>query len=227
MTRITDFAARNALHFNNLALLEEALTHTSYVNEHPDGGVHNERLEFLGDAILDFLAAELLFARQPPLREGEMTRLRAALVRADTLAGLALSCGIGEALRMAKGEEATGGRSRVALLGDAFEAVLGALYLDQGLAAARAWLLPQLEAQLETTLRDALDKDARSYFQEIMQERHGITPRYEVIGESGPEHEKTYLVQVVVGERVVAQGSGRSKQTAAQDAARNALAGEE
>lgn len=224
--QLTDFIVHNKLRLKNPALLQEALTHRSYVNEHPDAGANNERLEFLGDAILDFLAAELLYERTPPLREGEMTQLRSALVRADTLALLARDCKIGEALRMARGEETAGGRNRATLLGDAFEAVLGAIYLDGGLAAARRWLAPKLKRQLDAVLRDALDKDARSRLQEIMQEREGITPVYEVIGEAGPEHDKLFTVQVRVGERVVATGSGRSKQAAAQDAARNGLAGE-
>jgi ribonuclease III len=224
--QLADFVIHNKLRFKNPALLQEALTHRSYINEHPDAGVDNERLEFLGDAILDFLAAELLYERTPPLREGDMTQLRSALVRADTLALLARDCKIGEALRMARGEETAGGRNRVTLLGDAFEAVLGAIYLDGGLAAARRWLAPKLKKHLDAVLRDALDKDARSRLQEIMQEREGITPVYEVIGETGPEHDKLFTVQVRVGERVVATGSGRSKQAAAQDAARNGLAGE-
>ncbi len=220
---LEDFLSHNALRFHNQDLLEEALTHSSYMNEHPDGGPDNERLEFLGDAILAYLSAEMLFTRFPEMREGEMTRLRAALVRADSLAALARACQIGEVLRMARGEEATGGRGRVTLLGDAFEAVLGAIYLDQGIEAARAWLLPRLNHLLDEVMRHALDRDARSQLQEIMQERVGITPAYTVVGEHGPEHAKEFTVEVSVGDRILAQGTGRSKQAAAQDAARNAL----
>jgi len=220
---LEDFLTFNDLHFRDSVLLREALTHSSFLNEHPDGGPDNERLEFLGDAILAYLSAEMLFTRFPDMREGEMTRLRAALVRADTLAAMARDCKIGEALRMARGEEATGGRERVTLLGDAFEALLGALYLDQGIEVVRRWLLPRLSERLDEVMQNSLDKDARSLLQEIMQERVGITPTYTVIGEQGPEHEKEFTVEVRVGEQALAQGTGRSKQTAAQDAARRAL----
>ncbi|MCC6616831.1 MAG: ribonuclease III [Anaerolineae bacterium] len=220
---LEDFLTFNDFRFRNSVLLREALTHSSFLNEHPDGGPDNERLEFLGDAILAYLSAEMLFTRFPGMREGEMTRLRAALVRADTLADMARECKIGEALRMARGEEATGGRERVTLLGDAFEALLGALYLDQGIDRVRDWLLPRLSVRLDEVMRNALDKDARSLLQEIMQERTGITPTYTVVGEHGPEHEKEFTVEVRVGDQVLAQGTGRSKQTAAQDAARRAL----
>lgn len=220
---LDDFQTHNGLSFKNSELLREALTHSSYRNEHPDAGTDNERLEFLGDAILAFLSAEMLFDRYPTMREGEMTRLRAALVRADTLAALAQACRIGETLRMARGEETSGGRERVTILGDAFEALLGALYLDRGIEAVRAWLLPRLETRLDHVVRQSLDKDARSRLQEIMQERSGITPTYTVVEERGPEHEKEFTVVVRLGEQVLAYGIGRSKQAAAQDAARRAL----
>lgn len=217
------FQAHNDLHFHDPALLEQALTHRSYLNERSGSGADNERLEFLGDAILAFISAEMLFRRFPEMPEGDMTRLRAALVRADTLAELAQACGIGPALRMARGEEASGGRQRVTLLSDAFEAVLGAVYLDQGLEAARAFLLPRLSAQLDRVLRQASDKDARSRLQEIVQEQVGITPAYTVVDARGPEHDKEFTVEVRIGEQVLARGTGRSKQAAAQDAARGGL----
>ncbi len=217
------FIARNKLRFKDLTLLEEALTHSSYLNEHPDAGKDNERLEFLGDSVVAYIATLLLFERFPDMREGEMTRLRAALVRADSLASLASECGIGEMLRMARGEEAGGGRTRVTMLGDAFEAVVGALYVDQGLAAVRKWLLPRLERQLSDVQRRSLDKDARSLLQEIIQERLGITPSYEVVAEEGPEHSKAFTVAVKFGDRVIASGNGRSKQSASQAAAQAAM----
>ncbi|MDX2138109.1 MAG: ribonuclease III [Chloroflexota bacterium] len=215
--------AQNRLRFKNTALLEQALIHSSYRNEHPEVTTDNERLEFLGDSIIAMIVGEMLYQRQPELPEGDMTRLRAALVRADTLAKLAHECRLGDELLMARGEEASGGRMRVSLLCDAFEALVGALYVDSGLHAVRRWLLPRLHAQLEDIERRALDKDARSRLQEIIQERDGITPVYTVIGESGPEHAKRFTVEVRVGERVIATGSGHSKQAAAQDAARNAM----
>lgn len=220
---LDQFQSHNGLAFRDVALLAQALTHRSYLNEHPKGGPDNERLEFLGDAILAFVSAEMLFDRFPKMTEGEMTRLRAALVRADALALLAQNCKLGEALRMARGEEATGGRGRVNVLSDAFEAVLGALYIDQGLGAVRAFLLPRLATLLEQVMRDSLDKDARSYLQELAQEAYGITPVYVVVEERGPEHEKLFTVEARMGERILARGEGRSKQAAAQAAARAAL----
>jgi ribonuclease-3 len=217
------FMVQNKLRFKNTALLQQAITHSSYRNEHPEVTADNERLEFLGDSIIAMIVGEMLYQRQPELPEGDMTRLRAALVRADTLAKLANECRLGDVLLMARGEEASGGRTRVSLLCDAFEALIGALYVDSGLPAVRRWLLPRLQAQLDDIERRALDKDARSVFQEIIQEREGITPAYEVIGESGPEHAKQFTVIVRIGERVAATGTGRSKQAAAQDAARQAM----
>jgi len=217
------FMAQNKLRFKNPALLEQALIHSSYRNEHPEITADNERLEFLGDSIIAMIVGEMLYQRQPELPEGDMTRLRAALVRADTLAKLANECRLGDELLMARGEEASGGRTRVSLLCDAFEALVGALYVDSGLPTVRRWLLPRLQAQLDDIERRALDKDARSRLQEMIQERDGITPAYTVIGESGPEHAKRFTVEVRVGERVIATGSGHSKQAAAQDAARNAM----
>jgi ribonuclease-3 len=217
------FVKRNRLRFNDLQLLRIALTHSSYLNEHPDAGEDNERLEFLGDSVIAYVATVLLFERYPTMREGEMTRLRAALVRADSLAQMAMDCGLGDMLRMARGEEAGGGRTRVTMLGDAFEALVGALHIDQGLAFTSAWLLPRLETALEEIRQKSLDKDARSRLQEIMQERLGITPSYEVIAAEGPEHNKAFTVEVRLGDRVIAQGSGRSKQLAAQAAAQAAL----
>jgi ribonuclease III len=217
------FAAHNKLRFKDMALLEEALTHRSYLNEHPEVGKDNERLEFLGDAVVAYVATLLLFERFPDMSEGEMTRLRAALVRADSLATLAMQCGMGEMLRMARGEETGGGRTRVTMLGDAFEALVGALYVDQGLAAVRKWLLPRLETRLAEIQRMSLDKDARSVLQEVIQERLGITPSYEVVAQDGPEHNKAFTIAVKFGDNVIATGSGRSKQAASQAAAQAAL----
>jgi ribonuclease-3 len=220
---LEEFAVHNKLRFKAMTLLQEALTHSSYLNEHPDAGNDNERLEFLGDSVVAYIATLLLFERFPEMREGEMTRLRAALVRADSLAALASECDMGELLRMARGEEAGGGRTRTTMLGDAFEALIGALYVDQGLAAVRKWLLPRLEKRLDEIQRHSLDKDARSLLQEVIQERLGITPSYEVIASEGPEHSKAFTIAVKFGDRVIATGSGRSKQAAAQAAAQAAI----
>jgi ribonuclease-3 len=209
--------------FNNLRLLLRALTHPSYVNEHPDDETgDNQRLEFLGDAVLDFIAGAWVFRHYPEFAEGRMTRLRAALVRTGTLAQLARQVGIGEALRLGRGEEEAGGRERDANLCDAFEAVAGALYLDGGLAAAEAFAEPLIGPVAEATLAGEADWDAKSRFQEWSQAERGVTPRYRIVAETGPDHAKTFVAEVVLRREVVGQGSGRSKQAAEQDAARAA-----
>jgi ribonuclease-3 len=212
------------LKFKNGDLLQQALTHRSYINEHGDDSASdNERLEFLGDAVLDFLVGDMLYRRFPDMPEGDLTRLRAALVRTESLAELALNLGLGQALRMGKGEDASGGRERLTNLCASFESVVGALYLDQSLDAVRAFVTPLLDSMLEQILADSRDKDARSRLQEWSQATHNLTPVYRTVSATGPDHQKEFVVEVVIGERGVAHGTGRSKQAAAQDAAREAL----
>jgi len=204
-------------------LLLCALTHPSYVNEHPEDGVgDNQRLEFLGDAVLDFVAGAWVYRHYPDFKEGRMTRLRAALVRTETLARLARQTGIGEALRIGHGEEESGGRERDANLCDAFEAVVGALYLDGGMAAAEAFVEPLIEPVAEATLAAEADWDAKSRLQEWSQAERGVTPRYRIVAEKGPDHAKTFVAEVLLGKEVVGQGVGRSKQAAEQAAAQAA-----
>ncbi len=224
MMDLQEFQAQAGLRFNDPRLLEQALTHRSYLNEHADELLqHNERLEFLGDAILDFLTADALYFRYPQMPEGELTRLRAALVRTEMLAQVAAECRMGEVLRMAKGEDASGGRVRQRNLCDAFEAVIGALYLDQGVQAVAEFVLPRLTPRLEHILAEGLHIDARSMFQEWSQATLNITPVYRTVESIGPDHEKEFMVEVVIGDQVVAEGNGRSKQLAAQSAARAAM----
>lgn len=212
------------LKFQNALLLTQALTHRSYINEHgaADTG-DNERLEFLGDAVLDFLVGEMLYQRYPEMPEGDLTRLRAALVRTESLASLAQQMGLGEELRMGKGEETTGGRERQTNLCAAFEALVGALYLDQGLPAVHEFVIPQLNPMLEQIITAALDRDARSTLQELSQAKLNLTPIYRTVSASGPDHQKEFLVEVLIGDVVAGQGIGRSKQAGAQAAARSAL----
>lgn len=210
--------------FRNPDLLQQALTHRSYLNEQPDETLeNNERLEFLGDAVLDFLTGNALYQRYPEMPEGELTRLRAALVRTETLAQVAMGCNLGEHLRISKGEESSGGRLRQNILCDAFEAVVGALYLDQGLEAVENFVMPLLTPLLDHILAEGLHKDARSMLQEWSQAVHNLTPVYRVIESSGPDHDKEFTVEAVIGEQVAGIGSGRSKQLAAQAAARSVL----
>jgi ribonuclease-3 len=209
--------------FGDLDLLRRALTHPSYVNEHPEDGIgDNQRLEFLGDAVLDFVAGAWVFRHYPDFDEGRMTRLRAALVRTKTLAQLARQVGIGEALRLGRGEEEAGGRERDANLCDAFEAVVGVLYLDGGLAAAEAFVEPLIGPAAEAALAAEADWDAKSRLQEWSQAELGVTPRYRIVAEKGPDHAKTFVAEVLLSKEVAGQGSGRSKQSAEQAAARAA-----
>ncbi|MBL8132124.1 MAG: ribonuclease III [Anaerolineae bacterium] len=213
----------SALSFRDQALLRQALTHPSYRNEHPEANADNERLEFLGDAVIDFIAGELLYLRSPAMSEGDLTRLRASLVRTDSLAEIGMRIGVSRALRMGKGEEASGGRQRGNNICAAFEAVIGALYLDRGMEAARDFVQPLLIERLEVVEAAALDRDARSSLQEIAQARLGQTPRYEVVGQTGPDHDKEWTVIVRIGEMVAGRGVGKSKQAASQAAASDAL----
>jgi ribonuclease-3 len=212
------------LRFHDQTLLQQALTHRSYVNEHEDADlIDNERLEFLGDAVLDFVSGDMLFRRFPDALEGELTRLRAALVRTESLASLARLCALGEALRMGKGEENSGGRERLNNLCGGFEALIGALYIDQGLDAVKAFVTPLLLRRLEIIIAEQLDKDPRSLLQERSQAVYGKTPEYRFVESSGPEHEKAFTFEVLIGDWVAGRGVGRSKQAAAHAAAYDAL----
>jgi len=213
----------NHVKFKNALLLQQAMTHRSYVNEHAEEDLEdNERLEFLGDAVLDLLAGDMLYQRFPQMPEGDLTRLRAALVRTESLAALAQDCHIGEALRMGKGEENTGGRERANNLCGAFEAFIGALYLDRGIGDVREFMLPQMNRMLERVLAESLDRDARSQLQEWSQATFNLTPAYRLVSATGPEHEKEFTVEVLLGETVVGTGMGRSKQAASHAAAQAA-----
>ncbi len=211
--------------FRDRKLLMDALTHRSYAYEFAGPGViSNERLEFLGDAALALVSAGLLYQIRPDGPEGELTQLRAALVRASTLATLARRMGLGPLLRLGRGEDGTGGRDRDLLIASAFEGVIGALYLDAGLDAVRAWLEPLLREEAERAVAQQRVKDAKSLLQELAQGRLGVTPRYQVISEEGPAHERLYTVQALLGDIVIGGGQGRNKREAEQAAATAALA---
>jgi ribonuclease-3 len=181
----------------------------------------------LGDAVLDFIAGAWLFEQFPSLDEGRLTSIRAALVRVGMLAEFARQAGLPEAIKLGKGEIDTGGRNRANILGDAFEALLGALYLDQGVAAVQAYVVPFFERATPDIVQANLDRDAKSRLQEWSQGTLGVTPRYRLMGTEGPDHAKVFKVQVSLGDRVIATGSGTSKQLAEQLAAREALANAE
>jgi ribonuclease-3 len=210
------------VHFQDPHLLKLALTHRSYIYETSGAGQSsNERLEFLGDSILALISADFLYRTFPNLSEGELTDVRAVLVRTETLANFAREINLGTFLLMGKGEQHSGGGQRVQA--SAFEAVLGAIYLDQGLEAARLFLLPRLEPLAQTIVTKRLFKDNKSLFQEQAQAHEGITPSYRLVSQEGPSHNREFTVEVMLGEQVAGRGQGRNKQTAEQEAARNAL----
>ncbi|MBI2861840.1 MAG: ribonuclease III [Chloroflexi bacterium] len=210
--------------FANRGLLEQALVHRSHLNEWSGPPLEsNERLEFLGDAVLGSVAAEYLYSTYPQLPEGELTTLRAALVRAETLAKWAKELGLGEHLLMGRGEEASGGRQRPRILAATFEAVLGAIYLDQGATVAREIVLRFLAPAAEAALASQSLKDYKTRLQELTQAEYRVIPSYHLVEMTGPDHARRFTVEVMLGGEPLAQGVGRSKRIAEQEAARNAL----
>ena len=210
--------------FNNLNLLIEALTHRSYLNEHREyTGSHNERLEFLGDAVLELAVTDFLFKKFPAKPEGELTSYRAALVNTVSLAESAQALGINEYLLLSKGESKDTGRARDVILADAFEAIIGAIYLDSSYANAEAFIAKNLYSKIDDVIAKRTYQDAKSRFQEIAQEKRGITPSYETLSEIGPDHNKRFTVGVFIGDSEIARGVGQSKQEAEQSAAQAGL----
>jgi ribonuclease-3 len=205
-------------------LLEQALVHSSFINENPGYHLsHNERLEFLGDAVLDCIVAEKLYRDWSGLSEGEMTKLRAAMVRRDTLAAIARGINLGDFLDMGKGEEAGGGRSKAHNLAGALEAVVAAIYLDRGWAAAREIIIKLYGDRWLNVARQGTGLDYKSKLQEVMQSKLQLTPSYRLVAETGPDHAKSFTVEVFTGIRILGSGMGKNKKLAETDAARNAL----
>lgn len=221
---LDDFARQAGVAMMNPSLLQRALTHRSYLNEHPDALEDNERLEYLGDAALDFISAAWLYNRYPEMDEGDLTRLRSSLVRTDQLANFARELDLGANILLGKGEEASGGRDRSTLLCDAFEAFIGAMFLDQGLEIVIEFMEPRLRSAADTVLKDETLLDPRSQLQIWAQSEVGETPKYTVIDSFGPDHLREFLIEVRVGDVLSGRGQGRSKQEAAQHAASQALA---
>ncbi|HRH55647.1 MAG TPA: ribonuclease III [Candidatus Paceibacterota bacterium] len=222
-----DFAAhaqKLGLTFKNLDLLVEALTHRSYLNENRTAtGNHNERLEFLGDAVLELAVTRFLFDRFPSKPEGDLTAYRAALVNTVSLAETADALGINDMLLLSKGERKDIGRARENILANAFESILGAIYLDQGFERAEAFVATHLYPKIDTVLAKRTWQDGKSHFQEMAQEKRGITPTYKTLKEEGPDHNKQFTVGVFLGSEEIARGDGKSKQEAEQAAANAAL----
>jgi len=217
------FQAHTNIQFINQSLILRALTHRSSINEAAFLMGDNERLEFLGDAVIGLVAAEFLYQRFPEKREGSLTAMRAYLVRKETLARFARKINLGNYLLMGHGEQESGGRKRDSILSSTFEAVVGALYLDQGQEAAVNFLLPFFHPELKKLQTDRLTKDAKSRLQEWSQATLKQTPAYNTIATSGPDHDRAFTVEVRIGGAVYGTGVGKSKQQAAQAAAKNAL----
>lgn len=209
--------------FNDPSLLEQALVHSSYVNENPGlATASNERLEFLGDAVLGFIVAEKLYQDFPQSPEGEMTRLRSALVRRDTLAGVARDIGLGDYLYLGRGEEASEGRHKPANLAAVLEAVIAAVFFDQGLARARDFVLGLLSDEIQKVVSRGAEIDYKSRLQELLQGRGQPSPTYHVLAAVGPDHDKMFTVEVRLDTAGLGKGVGKSKQIAQTEAARAA-----
>ncbi len=210
--------------FDDTALLEQALVHRSYINESPGlASTSNERLEYLGDAVLGMIVADKLYRDNPDLDEGEMTRLRSNLVRKETLARMAKAIGLGDYLYLGKGEDTSGGRQKPVNLASALEAVIAAVYLDQGLAVTEKFVTGLIDTELEKKENQDTLTDYKSKLQELVQSREQQAPSYHVIGTEGPEHGKTFIVEVRLGDSVLGKGAGKSKKAAETEAARSAL----
>lgn len=211
--------------FKNKILLKNAMIHRSYLNENKDADIkeNNERLEFLGDAVLELIITEYLFNNFPEKKEGELTSFRAATVKTTSLAESAEKIDLGSFLYLSKGEEMTGGRNRPYILANTFEALTGAIYLDQGLDKTKDFLQRKLFRKLKLIIEKRLDIDDKSKLQEISQDQIGVTPIYECVSATGPDHDKQFLMEVKIKNRIFGKGSGRNKQEAEQNAAKFAV----
>ena len=221
---VSEFEAQAGVTFENKELLRQAFTHRSYINENRDvDRDHNERLEFLGDAVLELVITDFLFHKYPDKPEGELTSYRAALVNADTCSRVANNLNFNNYLLLSKGEAQDTGRARQYILADTFEAVIGAIYLDQGYESAREFISTHLSPLIDEIVEQGAWIDAKSKFQEEAQEHTGITPVYETLEESGPDHDKHFEVGVYLNDELVATGTGNAKQEAEQQAAKRGL----
>jgi len=218
------FEASIGISFKNKDLLKQAFLHRSYLNEHKNIDLdHNERLEFLGDAVLELVVTDFLFHRFTDETEGDLTAYRSALVNTVTLSRVAADLKMGSYLLLSKGEAKDTGRARQYILANTYEALVGAIYLDQGYDAARGFIEKTVVPLTEEIVEKRLWQDHKSNFQEKAQEKLGVTPSYQTLREHGPDHDKHFVVGVFLDDELAAEGEGKSKQEAEQDAARNAL----
>lgn len=225
MEKFSSFEQIIGVTFHDKKILREAFTHRSYINEVREKGLsHNERLEFLGDAVVELSVTDFLYKKYPQASEGDLTSYRAALVNAVTLGDLAISLDMESYLLLSKGEaKDKGTKARQIILANAFEALVGAIYLDQGFVGADTFLKKHLLGRTDEIVKKELWRDAKSFFQEEAQDRVGVTPSYKVVREIGPDHDKQFVVGVYLDHELVAEGAGKSKQEAEQHAAAEGL----
>ena len=210
--------------FKDKSLLDLAFVHKSYVNEANDKSEQNERLEYLGDAVLELAVTDYLYHKFPGHPEGDLTNWRSALVKGKNLSKVAKKLGLGAFLYLSRGEELSGGREKAYILANTVEAVIGAIYLDSGFEVAREFIMKHIVVLLEDIISQGLDVDPKSRVQELAQEKLNVTPRYELLSETGPDHDKKFVMGIYFADRLIADGEGSSKQEAEQSAAGNALA---
>jgi ribonuclease-3 len=224
MKDFTTFEDATGITFTDKKILERAFIHRSFINENPKSGLsHNERYEFLGDAVIELIVTDFLFKQYPNHTEGELTAYRSALVNAVIMGEVAAALGMNEYLLLSRGEQKDNGRARQTILANTYEAFVGALYLDQGYDACKSFVSKSLLPRLEEIIKNKLWKDAKSQVQEEAQDKLGVTPSYRVVGESGPDHDKYFTIGIFFGEKKIAEGKGRSKQEGEQKAATAAL----
>ncbi|MBU3968810.1 ribonuclease III [Patescibacteria group bacterium] len=224
MIDFSNFEKIIKVEFGNKDILKQAFTHRSYLNENRKGKVgHNERLEFLGDAVLELAVTKFLYNKYPEKPEGDLTAIRAALVNTNTISNAAKKLKMNDFLLLSKGETKDIGRARQYILANAFEAIIGAIYLDKGFDAAEKFIEKNIFYLTDKIVSKNLWQDSKSYFQEKVQEENGLTPIYKTLKEDGPDHDKHFSVGVFIGEELISEGKGKSKQEAEQEAAEEAL----
>jgi len=224
MVNFSNFEKKIKIIFKNKKLLEQAFIHRSYINENPATNLsHNERLEFLGDAVLELIVTDFLYKKYPNYTEGELTALRSALVNAVIISEIASNIGMNDYLLLSKGEAKDNGKARQYILANTYEAYIGALYLDQGIEMVDKFVHKTLLPKTEEIVLKKLWRDAKSLVQEKAQEFVNVTPAYKVLHESGPDHDKHFTVGIYFGSSLIAEGKGQSKQEAEQKAAEMAL----
>lgn len=224
MIQFSDFEKKTKVIFKDKNLLKQAFIHRSYINENPNTGLsHNERLEFLGDAVVELIVTDFLYKKYPTYTEGELTSVRSALVNAVIISEVALKIGMNDYLLLSHGEAKDNGKARQYILANTYEAYVGAVYLDRGYDVAREFIASTLLPHTEEIVAKKLWRDAKSFVQEKAQEFVGVTPLYKVLNESGPDHDKNFTVGIFFGPDLIAEGKGQSKQEAEQKAAEAAI----